>query len=236
MVETPAARAASRLRSVELRRGRSGPARPGRDSSSRTAWRSAAGRWRASPPRGCSARARSLVCRKTAAGSRYSAVESRCAPGTPIVDALGIEPDTVLDIAVEANRPDAMCMAGIARDLAARLELGVLDPRAAGTPDRRGDGCRSASVEVPDPDLCPRFTARFLRVTIGPSPSLVARRLMLAGMRPLNNVVDASNYVMLELGQPTHPYDLDRVAGTPCAQGQARPGEVVVTLDGVERT
>ena len=90
---------------------------------------------------------------------------------------------------------------------------------------------------VEDPDLCPRFTARVLTgVTVGPSPAWLARRLTLAGMRPINNVVDASNYVMLELGQPTHPYDLDRLAGGGLRVRRARPGETLVTLDGVDRT
>jgi phenylalanyl-tRNA synthetase beta chain len=155
-------------------------------------------------------------------------------PGTRLTEALGIERDTVFDIAVEANRPDAMCMAGIARDLAARLHLEFRipePPEIVVTP-----GVPDAKVEVPDPDLCPRFTARVLTgITLGPSPALVARRLVLAGMRPLNNIVDASNYVMLELGQPTHPYDLDRVAGATLVARAGRIGEVVTTLDGIER-
>jgi phenylalanyl-tRNA synthetase beta chain len=163
-------------------------------------------------------------------------------PGIPVAEALGIGRDTVLDIAVEANRPDAMCMAGIARDLAARLKLEFVlpePPDPPATPEPAGQGVEtglSARVEVPDPDLCPRFTAHVLSgFVIGPSTSLVAPRLVLAGMRPLNNVVDASNYVMLELGQPTHPYDLDRVARRTLRARAGRRGEVVVTLDGVER-
>ncbi len=88
-----------------------------------------------------------------------------------------------------------------------------------------------------DLELCPRFTARVLTgVEVGPSPEWLARRLVLAGMRPINNVVDASNYVMLELGQPTHPYDLDRLPGHGLLVRRARPGETVTTLDGIERT
>ncbi len=157
--------------------------------------------------------------------------------GTPLTEALGIEADAVFDIAVEANRPDAWSIAGVARDLAARLGLpfAIPEPRVAGVegPSQVGG---LASVEVVDFDLCPRFTARVLTgVSVGPSPSWLARRLVLAGMRPLNNVVDASNYVMLELGQPTHPYDLDKLEDGKLRVRAARPGEVIRTLDGVER-
>jgi phenylalanyl-tRNA synthetase beta chain len=91
-------------------------------------------------------------------------------------------------------------------------------------------------VEILDPDLCGRFVARVLRdVAVGPSDPVMATRLTLLGMRPINNVVDVSNYVMLELGQPNHPYDLDRVAGPGFRIRRARDGETLVTLDDVER-
>ncbi|HXQ75085.1 MAG TPA: phenylalanine--tRNA ligase subunit beta [Acidimicrobiales bacterium] len=163
-------------------------------------------------------------------------------PGERFVDALGIVPDVVFDIAVEANRPDAWCMAGVARDLAARLRLPFAvpeppDPPAPPDPSVPGSAPTPlVSVVVVDDDLCPRFTARVLTgIEVRPSPAWMARRLTLAGMRPINNVVDASNYVMLELGQPTHPYDLDRVAGHGLRVRAAHTGETVTTLDGVER-
>ncbi len=164
-------------------------------------------------------------------------------PGTAFTDALGIAPDTVFDIAVEANRPDAWSVAGIARDLAAalRLPFSIPDPPAPPPPSAPvtepapANGA-AATVEVVDDDLCPRFTARvLLGVEVGLSPDWMVRRLTLAGMRPINNVVDASNYVMLDLGQPTHPYDLDRVGGGGLRVRAARTGETVTTLDGVER-
>ncbi len=164
------------------------------------------------------------------------------APGVLLTEALGIEPDVVFDVAVEANRPDAWSMAGVARDLAARLGSALRRARAAG-PTRAGrrpevaGRTTLATVQVDDLELCPRFTARVITgVEVGPSPDWLARRLVLAGMRPINNVVDASNYVMLELGQPTHPYDLDRLAGHGLLVRRARPGETLTTLDGVERT
>jgi phenylalanyl-tRNA synthetase beta chain len=157
-------------------------------------------------------------------------------PGRSFVEALGIERDVVFDVAVEANRPDAWSMAGVARDLAARLGLGFAIPEPA-PPPREGPSVDTlASVRLDDSELCPRFAARVItNITVGPSPDWLARRLTLAGMRPINNVVDASNYVMLELGQPTHPYDLDRLPGEGIVVRRARPGELLTTLDGVER-
>ena len=163
------------------------------------------------------------------------------APGVGLAGALGLEPDVVFDVAVEANRPDAWSIAGVARDLAARLGLPFAIPEPSGVGQGpAGDGGAAAdlaSVTVDDLELCPRFTARVLTgVEVGPSPEWLARRLVLAGMRPINNVVDASNYVMLELGQPTHPYDLDRLPGHGLLVRRARPGETLTTLDGIERT
>ena len=163
--------------------------------------------------------------------------EGVAAPGTPIVDALGIEPDVVYDLAIEGNRPDANCIAGVARDAAARLRL----PFTLPSPSVPRGGSQPAealtSVVNEAPDLCPRFTSTVVQgIEVGPSPAWMQRRLTLAGMRPINNVVDASNYVMLELGQPTHAYDLDRLPGRGLRVRRARPGEVVRTLDGVDRT
>ena len=158
-------------------------------------------------------------------------------PGTPIMEALGLQVDTVFDIAVEGNRPDAWCISGIARDLAGRLELPFVlpeppEPAATGWPV-----AEAAIASVDAGDLCPRLTVSVLRhVTVAPSPGWIAQRLLLAGMRPINNVVDASNYVMLELGQPTHPYDLSLLPGRGLTVRRARPGETVETLDGVTRS
>ena len=163
--------------------------------------------------------------------------ESPGEPGTPIMEALGLRVDTVFDITVEGNRPDAWCISGIARDLAGRLGLPFTlpeppAPAASGWPVEE-----AASASVESADLCPRLTVSVLReVTVAPSPGWIAQRLLLAGMRPINNVVDASNYVMLELGQPTHPYDLSLLSGHGLTVRRARPGETVETLDGVRRT
>ena len=155
--------------------------------------------------------------------------------GAPLTEALGLERDVVFDLAIEGNRPDANSMAGVARDAAAKLRLpfSIADHPVDRGPQVAG---QLASAVDDAPELCPRFTATVITgVAVGPSSPLVARRLTLAGMRPISNVVDASNYVMLELGQPTHPYDLDRLPGRGLLVRPARRGETIVTLDGVER-
>ncbi|MDQ1429144.1 MAG: phenylalanyl-tRNA synthetase beta chain, partial [Acidimicrobiaceae bacterium] len=155
------------------------------------------------------------------------------APGTPLTEALGLEADVLFDLDISPNRPDALSVAGVARDLAAVLEIPFRLPSFAAALDGTVE---APPVAVGAPDLCPRFTATvFTDVTIEPSPPWLARRLELAGMRPINNVVDISNYVMLELGQPNHAYDLDRLPGRGLGVRRARPGERLVTLDGVER-
>jgi phenylalanyl-tRNA synthetase beta chain len=170
-------------------------------------------------------------------------------PGALLTGVLGIGSDVVFDVAVEANRPDAWCMAGVARDLAARMDLGfhvpdtgelVVQVAGAGPVVAPAVGPPVGSLTslvVDDRELCPRFTARVLTgIRVADSPQWLARRLTAAGMRPINNVVDASNYVMLELGQPTHPYDLDRLGGGGLLVRRASAGEQVTTLDGVVRT
>ena len=155
------------------------------------------------------------------------------APGTPLTEALGLRADVVFDLDVSPNRPDALSVAGVARDVAAALGIAFRLPSVAGPVD---ESLARAPVVVAAPDLCPRFTATVIDgIEIGPSPDWLAERLTRAGMRPINNVVDVSNYVMLELGQPNHTYDLDRLPGRGLGVRRARPGESLVTLDDVER-
>ncbi|MEN3314742.1 MAG: phenylalanyl-tRNA synthetase beta chain [Acidimicrobiaceae bacterium] len=154
-------------------------------------------------------------------------------PGTALADALGIHADVVFDLDITPNRPDALSVAGVARDLAARLRVPFTLPEVGELP---GGEPAKTSVVVDADDLCPRFiAARLEGVVVGPSPAWLGSRLTLAGMRPINNVVDVSNYVMLEGGQPNHPYDLDRLPGGGLSVRRGRQGEVVVTLDEVER-
>ncbi len=157
-------------------------------------------------------------------------------PGQPLTEALGLQGDWLLDLEVNANRPDALSMAGVARDVAARLGVGFALPEWT-APTGGEPSAEAASVEIVDEAACARFLARVLRdVTIGPSPTWLANRITQAGMRPISNVVDVSNYVMLELGHPNHAYDLDTVAGGRLRVRFAQEGERLVTLDDVERS
>ncbi len=156
--------------------------------------------------------------------------------GRSLGEHLGITADVVFDLAVEPNRPDCLCMLGVARDLAAHFGLPLEIPAPVLVEsDEAAEGL--ASVSVQSPELCWRLTGRVLTGLLPTaSPLFVQRRLALAGMRPISAVVDASNYVMLELGQPTHPYDLDRLGQHGLLARAARPGETLRTLDGELRT
>jgi len=154
-------------------------------------------------------------------------------PGAALSEALGIHADVVFDLDITPNRPDALSVAGVARDLAARLGVPFSLSEAGDPPT--GEAAKT-SVVIDADDLCPRFiAARLEGVVVGPSPAWLGARLTLSGMRPINNVVDVSNYVMLEGGQPNHPYDLDRLPGGGLSVRRGRPGETLVTLDEVER-
>jgi phenylalanyl-tRNA synthetase beta chain len=156
--------------------------------------------------------------------------------GRTLAEHLGFGEDVVFDLAIEANRPDCLCMLGVARDLAARFDLPLHTP-VPRVVEAAPAAVVLASVKVLAPELCRRLTARVLTgVSRVRSPALIQRRLVLAGMRPIDCVVDASNYVMLELGQPTHPYDLDELGGRGLTVRAARHGETIVTLDGETRT
>jgi phenylalanyl-tRNA synthetase beta chain len=157
--------------------------------------------------------------------------------GAPLAEHLPIA-DDVLEIEITPNRPDAMGVYGVARDLHAATAAPLAeDPTAAdATPAGSGSATDHISIEV-DPEVCLRFTARVYEdVKIGPSPLWLKQRLMAAGQRPISNVVDITNYVMLTCSQPLHAFDLDRVRGGRIDVRRAREGETMVTLDDVERT
>ncbi|HEY6103851.1 MAG TPA: phenylalanine--tRNA ligase subunit beta [bacterium] len=144
--------------------------------------------------------------------------------------------DAAIDLEIPANRGDLMSVLGVAREIAAAVRTTVRPP-APKVVEAAEPVTGRTSVEVQDTLLCPRFTARMIvDVHVGPSPSWLARRLEACGLRAINNIVDVTNYVMLEMGQPMHAFDYDLVLGGRLVVRPARPGEPLVTLDGVERT
>ena len=154
--------------------------------------------------------------------------------GRPVADVVG---ETVLDVDVKPNRGDALSMVGLAREISAITGAPLRPPsteavRGGGEPvDAR------LQVRIEDPSLCPRFTALlFEDVANGPSPDWMQRRLIAAGMRPISAVVDVTNYVMHELGQPQHAYDADAIPGGEIVVRRARDGETLETIDHVTRT
>ena len=154
--------------------------------------------------------------------------------GAPLMQELGLVGDILWDLEINPNRPDAMSVAGVARDLAARLDVPFEIPEWTVPSPGAAEGL--ASIQIDDGVLCPRFTGRVLKgVTVGKSPLWMQMRLTLLGMRPINSVVDVSNYVMLELGTPNHTYDLSLLPNGHIGVRRASNGESITTLDGQER-
>jgi phenylalanyl-tRNA synthetase beta chain len=159
-------------------------------------------------------------------------------PGTPLTDVLAIS-DPVIELEPTSNRVDCFGVYGVAREVRAVTGAELAPPPWAEDAEPNGEGKVEdhASVTVEVPELCPRFTARvFTDVTIGPSPLWLKAWLSAAGQRPINNVVDITNFVMLLMSQPLHAFDLDKVPGGELIVRTAKPGEAMRTLDGVERT
>jgi phenylalanyl-tRNA synthetase beta chain len=153
--------------------------------------------------------------------------------GVPYTEALELGHDVVFDIDLTRNRPDCWGHLGVARDVGARLGAGAPNTVRSLVANGRH---RTAPVELVDGQRCSRFTTVVLSgIDVKPSPDWIAQRLSAAGMRPINNVVDASNYVMLEVNQPNHAYDLDTLGGGGFRVRLATEGERMTTLDGVER-
>ncbi len=154
--------------------------------------------------------------------------------GTPFREVVG-GPDTVLDLEITPNRPDCLCLIGIAREVAALYHLPLRRPEV-----RLSESAESVDalvqVRIEDPRLCPRYTARVLSgLRIAPSPAWMQDRLTRAGVRPINNVVDVTNYVMLESGHPLHAFDRALLKGSRITVRPAREGEVLRTLDNRDR-
>jgi phenylalanyl-tRNA synthetase beta chain len=143
--------------------------------------------------------------------------------------------DTVYEVEIGTNRPDAMNHYGIAREAAAIYDL-PLKPASASRLPASATADRRFPITVEEPSLCPRFSARVIRNTrIKPSPEKIAQRLQLLDQRPISNAVDATNYVLWEIGKPTHVFDADLLEGGRIIVRKARAGEILKTLDGIER-
>ncbi len=154
--------------------------------------------------------------------------------GQPINLALGLE-DYILEISLTPNRPDCLSIIGIARQIAAFTQQTVRLP-TINIKEKGEDINQLTSVTVEDPDLCPRYSARIIsQVTIGPSPFWMRRRLESCGIRSVNNVVDATNYLLLEMGQPLHAFDLELLDEKRIVVKRSTPGEHFTTLDNKER-
>lgn len=155
--------------------------------------------------------------------------------GIPLAEALGLD-DIVIELEIYPNRPDCMSVIGIAREVAAitgrPLRLPAIEVSETDEPI---DGATSVTVE--DEELCPFYSARVVRnIKVGPSPLWLQRRVMAGGMRPINNVVDITNFVLLEMGQPLHAFDYNKLEENRIVVRRARPGEIITTLDGEKRT
>jgi phenylalanyl-tRNA synthetase beta chain len=152
--------------------------------------------------------------------------------GTPLADYLG---DTIFDVDITPNRPDCLCILGIAREAAVltgqNLPLPEVKYEQAGLPIDQ-----QVSVEITAPDLCPRYCASLITgIKVAESPLWMQQRLLKCGMRPINNIVDITNYVMLEYGQPLHAFDYQKIRGGKIIVRRAASGETITTLDGMER-
>ena len=163
-------------------------------------------------------------------------LQEECKPGDDIKGVIGLD-DHVVEFEITPNRPDCLSVIGLAREAAATFDK----PLALHTPEVKGgaDGVlpELLDVETPDADLVPRYTARMVRnVKIAPSPKWMRERLRAMGVRPINNIVDITNYVMLEYGQPMHAFDYRYVNGGKIIVRRAAEGEKLTTLDGKEHT
>lgn len=161
-------------------------------------------------------------------------IQECCKPGDDIREALGIN-DTTVEFEITSNRPDCLSVIGLAREAAATFdkELHLPEPKVR---HEEGNINDMLSVEVKNPSLCRRYVARMVKdIKIAPSPRWMRERLRASGVRPINNLVDITNYVMLEYGQPMHAFDYKYLKGGKIVVRNAKEGESITTLDGVER-
>ncbi|MEG0616312.1 MAG: phenylalanine--tRNA ligase subunit beta [Oscillospiraceae bacterium] len=162
-------------------------------------------------------------------------LDEECAVGTPIEKAIGLD-DTSVEFEITPNRPDCLSVRGLARETAATFGVPYKE-HIAKMPSGNGDINTLLKVKVEDKELCSRYSAAIVtNVRIAPSPRWMRERLRLCGVRPINNIVDITNYVMLEYGHPMHAFDYAYVSGKSITVRKAHNGEAIETLDGIQRT
>src|SRR3990167_5480171 len=155
--------------------------------------------------------------------------------GLVVADIHSVEDDFCLDVEVTSNRPDCLGVIGIAREVAAMVGASVQLPETNYI-NTNIDVSKLISIAVEEPILCPHYTARIVRhITVKPSPDWMQKRLKCIGLRPVNNIVDITNYVMMETGQPLHAFDLDKLSDQRIIVRRARGGEEIVTINGASR-
>jgi len=161
-------------------------------------------------------------------------MQEDCSPGDDIVPVIGAD-DTIVEFEITSNRPDCLSMIGLARESAVTFGTDFNIPPVT-VKGGGGDIGEMLAIEIADPELCPRYTARMVKnIKIAPSPKWLRQRLRACGVRPINNIVDITNYVMLEYGQPMHAFDYACLTGDKIIVRTARPGETMNTLDGTAR-
>ncbi len=167
-----------------------------------------------------------------AAGIMY--LDEKVRPGTPLTEALGLE-DYVLEIGITPNRSDCLSVMGVAREVSALYDIEMTLPFNISETGEEKDP-ESVNITIKDPELCGRYAGAVIKgVKPGPSPVWMTSRLAASGIRPINNIVDVTNYVLLETGQPLHAFDLQKLDGRAIVVRCAQKGEKLVTLDGKER-
>ncbi len=179
-----------------------------------------------------------MVCSEKELGISDSHQEIMVLPadapvGVLLADYMG---DVIFDLDITPNRPDCLSVIGIAREVAALTGQEVRLPDA-GYDEAAAPIDQQVSAEIADPDLCPRYSASLITdIKVAPSPAWMQQRILAGGMRPINNIVDVTNYVMLEYGEPLHAFDYHQIRGKRIIVRRAKDGETTVTLDGVKRT
>jgi len=161
---------------------------------------------------------------------RVTFFDEKVLPGTPVAKAMGLA-DFILDVEITSNRPDAMSVVGLAREAAAAL--GIKSNWQEPRPNLKITNKLPLSVEVKEPKMCSRYLGVVMTdVKVGPSPLWLQMRLLQSGLRPINNLVDITNYVLLEYGRPLHVFDYEKISGSKIIVRKAKAGEKILALDG----